>query len=219
MSQHLQRQIEVLKEKILSVGALVERAIARAITAIMKRDPELAQDVIDADDEIDHMEVDVEEECLKTLALYQPVAADLRFVVAILKINNDLERMGDLAANIAKRVIYLARHDPVEIPTDMRELAARSQSMVSRSLDALVSQDVNLAQEVRADDDEVDALRRSINSLLKARMLDSPDQTETLMKLHSVTKHLERLGDMATNIAEDVIYMVEGSIVRHLHDD
>lgn len=219
MSHHLQRQIDVLKEKILLVGSLVENAIANSIHALMKRDPALAERVAASDDEIDEMEVEVEEECLKTLALYQPVAADLRFVVAILKINNDLERMGDLAANIAKRVIYLARHDHVEIPADMRTLAAQAQSMVKRSLDALVNQDAELAQQVRDDDDEVDALRRAINSQIKARMLESPEETDVLMKLHSVTKHLERLGDMATNIAEDVIYMVEGAIVRHRHDD
>ena len=131
MSKHLQRQIEALKQKILLVGTIVEDAIAKAISALVNRNGDLARNVIEADAEIDRMEVDVEEECLKVLALYQPVAADLRFVVAVLKINNDLERMGDLARNIAKRVAYLASHDRIDLPSEFRGMAAKAQGMVN----------------------------------------------------------------------------------------
>lgn len=215
MPKHLQRQIEQLKQKILFVGSMVEAAIANAVAALVHRDESIARKVLEEDAEIDRMEVDVEEDCLKILALYQPVAVDLRFVVAVLKINNDLERMGDLAKNIAKRVLYLSRVDRVDVPVDFRAMAIRAQDMVKRSLDALVSADSSLAHRVRQDDDELDSMRRAIHEKIRAAIRAKPEQTETLMKLYSVAKHLERLGDMATNVAEDVIYMVEGDIVRH----
>jgi phosphate transport system protein len=215
MPKHLQRQIEQLKQKILFVGSMVEAAIANAIAALVTRDEAIARKVLEEDAEIDRMEVDVEEDCLKILALYQPVAVDLRFVVAVLKINNDLERMGDLAKNIAKRVLYLSRVDRVDVPVDFRAMAVRAQDMVKRSLDALVSADSSLAHRVRQDDDELDDMRRVIHEKIRGSIRAKPEQTETLMKLYSVAKHLERLGDMATNVAEDVIYMVEGDIVRH----
>ncbi len=215
MTQHIHRQIDGLKQKILYVGTLVEEAIAKAISALINRDGAMAQRVIANDSVIDRMEVEVEEECLKILALYQPVAADLRFVVAVLKINNDLERMGDLARNIAKRVAFLANAEPMDLPVDFRGMATQAQNMVKQSLDALVNADANLARQVRAEDDEVDLSRQRIRQQLLAAIRRTPDRTEYLLKLNSVSKHLERLADMATNIAEDVIYMVEGEIVRH----
>ena len=216
MTKHIQRQTEILKQKILYVGTLVEEAIAKAIAALINRDAALAKKVIDADNDIDRMEVDVEEECLKILALYQPVAADLRFVVAVLKINNDLERMGDLAQNIAKRVVYLSKADPMDLPIDFRSMAAKSQVMVKQSLDALVNSDAALARQVRGEDDEVDRARQQIRDQIMEAIRKHPTRVEYLLKLNSVSKHLERLADMATNVAEDVIYMVEGEIVRHL---
>ncbi len=216
MAKQLPRQIEGLKQKILFVGTLVEEAIAKATQALNTRDANLARSVIEADSEIDRMEVEVEEECLKILALYQPVAADLRFVVAVLKINNDLERMGDLARNIAKRVVFLSeREELYDLPVDYRPMAAQVKSMVKNSLDALVNADTALAQKIRRDDDEVDAQRRTIEKQIEAHLRDNPGQAEGLMRLASVARHLERIADMATNIAEDVIYMVEGEIVRH----
>lgn len=219
MPKHLQRQIEQLKQKILFVGSMVESAIANAVAALTERDETLARKVLAEDAEIDRMEVDVEEDCLKVLALYQPVAADLRFVVAVLKINNDLERMGDLAKNIAKRVLYLARADRVDVPVDFKSMAVRAQDMVKRSLDALVKADSSLAHRVRQEDDDLDNMRRAIHEKIRGAIRLHPDQTETLMKLYAVAKHLERLGDMATNVAEEVIYMVEGDIVRHQDED
>jgi phosphate transport system protein len=161
------------------------------------------------------MEVEVEEECLKILALYQPVAADLRFVVATLKINNDLERMGDLAKNIAKRAAFIAKADPIDVPIDFRTMAMQAQHMVKQSLDALVNADANLARQVRIEDDVVDDSRQRIRQQVLQGIRRSPEKTEYLLKFNSVSKHLERLADMATNVAEDVIYMVEGEIVRH----
>ncbi|HJT30696.1 MAG TPA: phosphate signaling complex protein PhoU [Pirellulales bacterium] len=219
MPKHLQRQIDQLKQKILFVGSMVEGAIATAVAALVNRDESLARKVMEEDAEIDRMEVDVEEDCAKILALYQPVAGDLRFVIAVLKINNDLERMGDQAKNIAKRVLYLARVDQVEVPVDFRGMAARAQDMVKRSLDALVQGDSSLAHQVRQDDDELDEMRRTIHEKIRAAIRARPEQIEALMKLYSVAKHLERMGDMATNVAEDVIYMVEGDIVRHQDED
>ena len=215
MAKQLPRQIDGLKKKILFVGTLVEEAITKAITALINRDANLANSVIAADTEIDTMEVDVEEEVLKILALYQPVAADLRFVVAVLKINNDLERMGDLAGNIAKRVLFLAKCERFDLPPEVRPMAARTQSMVKQSLDALVNSDTTLAQRVRESDDEVDAMRSTIEKEIEQQIATHPDRTDCLMRLSSVARHLERIADMATNIAEDVIYMVEGEIVRH----
>jgi len=215
MAVHLQRQIESLKQKILFVGTLVEEALAKSISALVNRDRNLAKAVIDQDAEIDRMEVEVEEEVLKTLALYQPVAADLRFVVAVLKINNDLERMGDLAKNIAKRVLFLTQCERIDLPADFRSMAAKTQAMVKQSLDALVNSDPALARTVRSSDDQVDQLRRNIQQAIEQQIVKHPPQTECLMRLTSVSRHLERIADMATNIAEDVIYMVEGEIVRH----
>ena len=219
MTRHIERQIEHLKQKILLVGTLVEEAISKSITALINRDASLAQRVMASDDEIDRMEVEVEEECLKMLALYQPVAADLRFVVAALKINNDLERMGDLAKNIAKRVSQLCNGEPCELPPEIRTMAMKSQEMVKHCLDAVVNADPSLARQVREEDDAVDEARGHIRRKILQGIKSQPEKLETLLRINSVSKHIERIADMATNIAEDVIYMVEGDIVRHRSSD
>jgi len=215
MTRHIERQIDQLKEKILRVGTLVEEAISKSITAVINRDTTLAQRVMASDEEIDRMEVEVEEECLKILALYQPVAADLRFVVAALKINNDLERMGDLAKNIAKRVAQLANGTPWELPPEIRTMAMQAQEMVKQCLDAVVNADPTLARQVREEDDTVDEARQQVRRRVLQGIKNHPDQVENLLRINSVSKHIERIADMATNVAEDVIYMVEGDIVRH----
>ncbi|MCX7405086.1 MAG: phosphate transport system regulatory protein PhoU [Planctomycetota bacterium] len=219
MTRHIERQIEHLKQKILLLGTLVEEAISKSITALINRDASLAQRVMANDDEIDRMEVEVEEECLKMLALYQPVAADLRFVVAALKINNDLERMGDLAKNIAKRVSQLCNGEPCELPPEIRTMAMKSQEMVKHCLDAVVNADPSLARQVREEDDAVDEARGHIRRKILQGIKSQPEKLETLLRINSVSKHIERIADMATNIAEDVIYMVEGDIVRHRSSD
>ena len=219
MTKHIERQIENLKERIQRVGTLVEEAISKSITALINRDAALAQRVIANDEEIDRMEVEVEEECLKILALYQPVAADLRFVVAVLKINNDLERMGDLARNIAKRVAQLAGGQSHGLPPEIRTMATQAQEMVKQCLDAVVKGDPALARQIRAEDDAVDDARLQIRRQILQGIKNSPEDVENLLRVNSVSKHIERIADMATNIAEDVIYMVEGETVRHRAGD
>jgi phosphate transport system protein len=215
MSKHFERQIEKLKLRLISVGAAVEEAINKAVTALENHDGGLAQEVIQDDDQIDHAEVEVEEECLKLLALYQPVAADLRFVVAALKMNNDLERMGDLAANVAKSVVAIGALEPRELPPGFRPMASKAQAMVRHSLDAVVNSDTALARQVLADDDAVDALRREVRDAIYDCIRREPERVKYFMKLMSAANQLERLGDTATNVAEDVLYMVEGEIFRH----
>ena len=215
MSQHLPRQLSLLKQKLLLVGTYVEESMAKAISSLVNRDQALAAAVIDGDAEIDRLEVDVEEECLKTLALYQPVATDLRFVVAILKINQDLERMGDITKNIAKKAIFLANCPCSELISDLRAMAPQAQSMTKRALDAMVHRDVALALRVRHDDDQIDAQRRQFHQVILGRLKEEPEQAETWLTLDSVGKHMERIADAAVNIAEEVIYMVEGEIIRH----
>jgi phosphate transport system protein len=219
MTRHIERQLEQLKEKILRVGTLVEEAISKSITALINRDTQLALRVVANDEEIDRMEVEVEEECLKILALYQPVAADLRFVVAALKINNDLERMGDLAKNIAKRVSQLSAGEPCELPPEIRTMAMQAQDMVKQCLDAVVNSDPSLARLVREEDDAVDAARQQVRRKILQGIKEQPERVESLLRVNSVSKHIERIADMATNVAEDVIYMVEGDIVRHRAGD
>jgi phosphate transport system protein len=215
MSVHFQREIENLKKKILAMSAVVEESIVRSIAAVIKHDASLAQQVAAGEDEVDEMEVDVEEECLKILALYQPVAVDLRFVVAVLKINNDLERMADHAVNIARRAEYLATFPKLDVPPELAEMATRTQTMVKHSLDALVQSDTKLARQVCASDHEVDQYNRKMHVLMQDQMRSNPDQVDRLLHLLSVSRHLERIADLATNVAEDVIYTVEGVIVRH----
>ena len=219
MSRHLQIETEKLKKAILSLCATVEENVRSAVRAIEERDEALAKEVIRSDVEIDQREVEVEEECLKILALHQPVAIDLRFIVAVLKINSDLERIGDLAVNIAERVSFLASTERVPVPFDFGDMAEKTESMLKRSLDALVNMDSSLARGVCADDDEVDALNRKMYDEVKAAIRESPDRLESLIHFMSVSHDLERIADHATNIAEDVIYMTEAKIIRHRAED
>jgi len=214
MTRHIERQIGNLKEKIRRVGTVVEEAISKSISAVINRDVQLAQRVLASDEAFDRMEVEVEEECLKILALYQPVAADLRFVVAVLKINNDLERMWDLAKNIAKRVAQLEGAGPVELPPEIRTMAMQAEEMVRACLTAVIDGDPVLARKIRAQDDIVDEARQRVRRRILAGIKDHPENVEALLRVNSITKHIERIADMATNVAEDVIYMVEGEIVR-----
>ncbi|MBL6909930.1 MAG: phosphate signaling complex protein PhoU [Pirellulales bacterium] len=218
MARHIEHQIQQLKQLILRFGTIVEESINLSNIALFKKDVALARRVMDNDSEIDRMEVEVEEECLKILALYQPVAADLRFVVAVLKINNDLERIGDLASNIAKRVAQLENTGPYELPHEIPLMAKQAEEMVKKSLDAVVNGDPDLARLIREEDDVVDAGRQTVRKNMMEQIKQNPESVESLLRINSVSKHLERIADMATNIAEDVIYMVEGEIVRHRQD-
>ena len=219
MTRHFEREIDSLKRKVLSLGTTVEESVRKASTAITARAPRMARGVIDTDIEIDHMEVEVEEECLKILALHQPVAIDLRFIVAVLKINNDLERIGDLAVNIAERALFLTSRPDVSIPLDFSLMADKTQTMLRRSLDALVNMDSDLARNVCASDDEVDAINAQMYVLVQDGIRAHPGQVECLIHYLSVARHLERIADLATNIAEDTIYMISGDIIRHRVED
>jgi len=215
MTQHFQKEIEKLKKKILHLSAMVEESLTLAVKAVTNRDSALARQIIDFDNEIDEMEVDVEEECLKTLALHQPVAIDLRFIIAVLKINNDLERIGDLASNIAERTTDLVQWRNRDVPFDLPAMLLHSITMVKKSTDALISMDPALAREVCASDDYMDELHRLAFKTVQEEIKNKPEMVEYYIQLLSVSRVLERIADHATNIAEDVIYMVEGRIIRH----
>ena len=216
MSLHLERQVAKLKKMILALGARVEEAVGSAIQATHDRDPALAQRVIDGDESIDHDEVELEEECLHTLALHQPVAFDLRYVIANLKINNELERIGDLAVNIAEQANALSNEPRLErIPFDLQGMTQRVRRMLKQSLDALVNIDPDMAERVRAEDDHVDQIHREMYSAVERAIHDDVDHVEQLIHLLSVSRNLERIADHAVNIAEDVIYMAKGDISRH----
>lgn len=212
---NLPHLLHELKQHLLFLSGQVEDAVAKVVQAIMTRDSRLAREVIAADTEIDNLEVRIEGECQRILALHQPVAGDLRFVVATLKINNDLERMGDLAKKIGKNVVYLCGVPPTGAQPDFREIAEKARSMVKRSIDAFVNADAELARQVMADDDAVDQLKDELYEELRSAIRSNPDELEALLKLYGVTRNLERLGDMATHVAEEVIFIVEGDIVRH----
>lgn len=215
MTRHLDREVEKLKKLILSLSAVVEESVQRAVDAFNRHDGALAERVIADDSAVDQAEVDIEEEGLKILALYQPVATDLRFVMAVLKINNDLERIGDEAVNIAERAAFLAQHERVEGFFDYSEMVAKTQAMLRHSLDALMTLDPILARAVGAADDEVDELNKRMYLQVQEAMRRNPDKIEQLIHYLSVSRHLERIADYATNIAEDIVYMIEGEIVRH----
>ena len=215
MAKHFDRELEKLKKKILSLGALVEERVYLAIKAIESRDPDLAEKIIRLDHEIDETEVEVEEECLKILALYQPVAIDLRFIVAVIKINNDLERIGDEAVNIAERIQSIAKYPNISFHFDYTEMAEIAAAMLKQSLDALVNLDIDTAFRVITLDDEVDDIQSNAYSQIKQAMREHPEEMTYLINLYLISRHLERIADHATNIAEEVVYLIEGEIVRH----
>ncbi len=219
MVRHLQREIEAIKRKLLALCAIVEKNVVMATKAIAEQDAALAQAVIAEDERIDRMEVELEEDCLKILALYQPVAVDLRAIVAVLKINNDLERIGDLTVNVAERAHYLAARPALPKPFDFDLMAGKVRAMLTKAVDAFVEGQGHAAHEVCKADDEVDAINRAMYKSVEA-MLGEPDaDVNTLIHLLSVSRDLERIADHATNIAEDVIYMISGEIVRHHVED
>jgi phosphate transport system protein len=211
----LQNEIENLKNRILSLGAIVEEHVTMAIKAVESKDSDLADRIIKADIKIDETEVEVEEECLKVLALHQPVAVDLRFITAVIKINNDLERIGDEAANIAERVVYLASRPPLKVSFDYKLMSDKTRGMLKNSLDALVNLDIDLAYKVRLQDDEVDDINQEIFEKVRESVIENPKRAGSFINLLSISRHLERIADHATNIAEEVIYMIEGVIPRH----
>ncbi len=215
MTKHFVRELEKLKKKILSLGAIVEERVYLAIKAIESKDPDLATRIIRSDYEIDETEVEIEEECLKVLALHQPVAIDLRFIIAVIKINNDLERIGDEAVNIAERIQSMAKRSNYSFNFDYTEMAEIAAAMLKQSLDALVNLDIDTAFRVITMDDDVDNIQGNAYSQIKQAMREHPEEMTYLINLYLISRHLERVADHATNIAEEVIYLIEGEIVRH----
>lgn len=217
MQQHFQRAIDNLKKQILHVSAVVEENLQEALSSLVNKDLDQARKVILSDEKIDQLEVEVEEECLKILALHQPVAIDLRYLVAILKINNDLERIGDLAANIAERTEILAECPSVPYPQELKLMAEKSQAMLKKSIDSLVDLDVEVAIQVQKDDDEVDEIHRNMYEIVAENINSNPETLTTWLQYQAISRFLERIADHATNICEDVFYTIEGDISRHQH--
>jgi phosphate transport system protein len=214
MTTHLTRAMHNIKKEVLSLGAMVEDRFKKAIYAVQNEDIEQAQYIIDTDFKVDEREVEVEEECLKTLALYQPVATDLRLITAVIKINNDLERIADYAVNIAKRYKTSA-DNPNKFRYDYTAMAEQAARMLKMSLDALVSLNVDTAYEVREMDKEVNAMRNEAYRVMKENIQARPDMVEEIINMYLISRHIERVGDHTTNIAEEVIYLIEGEIIRH----
>jgi phosphate transport system protein len=216
MNRHFHKALEKIKKMVLNLGSVVEQRVYQAKQAVAGYDAEIARKIISTDYEIDEMEVELEEECLKALALHQPVATDLRFLVAVIKINNDLERIGDESVNISQRVEILAKQSEHTFRFDYHTMMDKAINMLKKSLDALVNMDVDLAYRVLTLDDEVDQLTLVAYDRIKEAMKTRGEgRLGYYINLLLISRHVERLADHATNIAEEVIYMIEGDIIRH----
>jgi phosphate transport system protein len=208
------REIDKVKKKFMILGSMVEDRLQKASLAVQNRDPELLQEIISSDWEIDEMEIEVEEECLKILALHQPVASDLRLLVAIIKINNELERIADNAVNIAKRVQTISKDSGLAFTIDYQPMFGTVLSMFKLSLDALVTENADLARRIFFEDVAVNQLRNQAYKDVTRELNKEPGHAKCLVNLYLLARHLERMGDRIKNIAEEVIYLVEGKIVR-----
>ena len=215
MTSLLHKELGQLEKQLLTLTAVVEESVQQAIKALSGHNRELAQKVIDTDDHINRLEVDLEEECLKVLALHQPVANDLRMIVAVLKINNDLERIADQAANICERALAISESPKMICPLELDKMGGKVIDMLEKALDSLVNADLEMARNVLELDDEVDAIHSGNYKSFKDYVRHHPDSVDIVLSYLTVSRHLERVADLATNIAEDVIYLNEGSIVRH----
>lgn len=214
---HLHREIKSLNKLLLQLGGQVEENLRQGIQFIQTRNTRQALDVKDEDQLVDSLEVQVEEECLKLLALYQPVASDLRYIVAVLKINGDLERIGDLAANLGRQSSKLAKKEQVAIPDQLNLMASIAREMLHQSLDALVARDINSCRRILHRDKQVDTLYGEVYDWFRLRVKEEPDHAGLLLGMYLAAKDLERIADHTCNIAEDVIYLISGEIVRHHH--
>lgn len=207
-------ELERLNKKLLELSLKTEDRVKRAAEVISTQDPQVIQSIILSDYEIDEMEVEIEEDCLKILALHQPVAGDLRFIIAVIKINNEIERIADTAVNIAMRVETISKCQPMEIDFDFKVMSEKVITMLRMSLDALVKRDSDEARRVFLIDDEVDAMRNQAYKRITTKIPEHPQQAGCLINTYLLARHLERIADRATNIAEEVVYLVEGTIVR-----
>jgi phosphate transport system protein len=212
---HFQEELEQLKTRLLEMGGLAEDRVRSALDGLVERDSQLVDRVLGGDVPINQLHIEIDSRCFKLLALHQPMAVDLRAIVSAVKINTDLERVGDLAINIAEAVRRYMRHPPVKELIDIPRMAEIAQSMLRDSLDSYVRRDISLAQSVLNQDDELDALKTQVFRELLTYMLQDPSTIEPSLDLILISRHLERIGDHATNIAEDVIFMVSARDVRH----
>ncbi len=217
--RHFEQQLEALKGKLLEMSALVENSVYRSIQAVVERNQELANLVLENEERINDLEIEIDEDAIRLIALQQPVAADLRLITVAVKINNDLERMGDLAVSIAERAINLMDAPNAEAAIDIPHIASLVQSMVRKALDSFVNRDADLARSVLISDDEVDGLRTAHYQELIGFMEQNPSYISQAFQLLSIVRNLERIADHATNIAEDVLFLVKGIDVRHHNEE
>jgi phosphate transport system protein len=215
MQRHFHEELERLKQTVLAMGALVEEQIRNAVQALVDRDHALARHVQEKEREVDRYDAEIDERCIELLALHQPTAIDLRFIMTAMKTVTDLERMGDQAESIARRAIEVNREPQLKPYIDLPRMAERAQRMVKGTLDALVARDTTLARRVLDDDDEVDALNDQIFRELITYMAADPRTIPRAIRLILIARSLERIADHATNVAEMVIYLVESKLVRH----
>jgi phosphate transport system protein len=215
MERHFERDLEELKERLLWMGSLAERAVHQSVQSVLDADEKLARSVLDEEPVVNELQKEIDDRVVQLLALYQLMATDLRFVLAVSRINNDLERIADQAVNISQAALRVIRHPRVKPYVDLPRMSEIAEEMVRDALNALVHKDLDLAKSVLARDDEVDNLRDQIFRELLSYMMGDSAVVFPAFELILVAKNLERIGDHATNIAEDVIYMVAGSDVRH----
>jgi len=214
-TRHFQSDLEQLKTRLLEMGGLAEDRVRTAVDGLVRRDMDAIARVIDGDRPINQLHIEIDNRCFTLLALHQPMAVDLRAIVSAVKINTDLERVGDLAINIAEAVARYMRHAPVKELTDIPRMASLAQSMLRDALDAYVRRDTALAQRVLDADDELDALKTQVFRELLDFMLKDPATIEPALDLILISRHLERIGDHATNIAEDAVFLAEGKQIKH----
>ena len=219
MERHFETEMQALRNRLLGMGAMVEERMHGAVVALMERNAAAAEAIIAGDQEVNELQIEVDDRCLKLLALQQPMASDLRLITAAMKINADLERIGDQAVNIAENTLKLMNAAPLRPLIDLPRMAEIAEAMTRDSLDAFVRKDAALARSVLARDDEVDQLKDHIFRVLLTYMMADPGTIERALSLILVSRNLERIADHATNIAEDVIFVVEAKDVRHHHEE
>ena len=215
MQRHFDDELKSVKDRILRMGALVEDQIANAIKGLVDRDSEISRDVIANDHQVNALDVEIDEECLRLIALHQPMARDLRFLTTAMKISTELERMSDLAENVSERAIELNQEPQLKPYIDIPRMAQHAQTMVKETLDAFVNMDSKLARKVCGDDDYMDEVNEQIFRELLSFMLEDPKTISRAVRITFISKYLERVADHATNVGELVVYMVEGKIIRH----
>jgi phosphate transport system protein len=216
---HFEEELQALKNRLLNMGALVEERVHDATNALIERRPDTAERIIASDQDVNDLQIEIDERCLRLLALQQPMASDLRLITAAMKINADLERIGDQAVNIAEQAVRILAHPPLKPLIDLPRMAEIAEKMTRESLDAFVRKDAKLARAILARDDEVDGLKDQVFRVLLTYMMADPGTIERALGLILVSRHLERIADHATNIAEDVIFVVEAKDVRHHHEE